>query len=36
MRLELYRGWTVKFKITIASYQHLFDMQDFTNVCGYT
>ena len=36
MRLELYGGRSVQFKVMIASYQHLIDMRGFTNVCGYT
>ena len=36
MWLEQYGGQSVQFKVTIASYQHLFDVQGFTNVCGYT
>ena len=36
MQLELYGGWLVQFKVTIATYQRLFDMRGFTNVCGYT
>ena len=29
MRVEPYHGRTVHFKVTIASYQHLFNMQCF-------
>ena len=36
MWLELYGGQSVQFKVKIARYQHLFDMQGFTNVYGYT
>ena len=36
MRLELYGGWSVQFKVTIASYQHLIDIRGFTSLCGYT
>ena len=32
----VYHGWTVHFKVMIASYQHLFNMRGFTNICGYT
>ena len=36
MCLEPYGGRLVQFKVIIASYQYLFDMQGFTDVCGYT